>query len=106
MITGFKSKVEYLLRRRGMRNGIGYVSYYTSPRLRKYLLDREYTLATEFPKYTVDFIYLAKRDAIRIPEALTRLNIGGIIILSLGKGEIREIKKGFANEQFASQVAR
>ena len=95
MITGFKSKVEYLLRRRGMRNGIGYVSYYTSPKLRKYLLDRGYILAIEFPNYTVDFIYLARRDATKIPEALTRLNIGGIIVVSLGKGEIREIRKDY-----------
>ena len=95
MITGFKSKVEYLLRRRGMRNGIGYVSYYTSPKLRKYLLDRGYILEWNFPTHTVDFIYLAKRDVYKIPEALTRLNIGGIIVVSLGKGQIREIKKGF-----------
>lgn len=95
MITGFRSKVEYLLRRRGMRNGIGYVSYYTSPKLRKYLLDRGYVLDWDFPSYKVDFIYLAKRDATKIPEALTRLNIGGIIVLSLGKGEIREIRKGY-----------
>jgi hypothetical protein len=94
MITGFRSKVEYLLRRRGMRNGIGYVPNY-SYKLRKYLKLQGFTIEDKFPDHTVDFIYLPKREATRVPEALTKLNIGGIIVLSLGIGEIKEIRKGY-----------
>jgi hypothetical protein len=92
MKDGFNSKVENLLRKNYMRNGIGWVSQ-NSPRLREYLLDRGYVLGNSFPTYTVDWFYLSKRDTILIPKALTKLSSGGMIIVSLGEGKLNEIRK-------------
>lgn len=92
MKSGFNKKVDHLLRKNGMRNGIGWVSFH-SPRLRDYLLEQGYALGNSFPNYRVDWFYLSKKDWKLIPDALKMLMDGGMIVVSLGEGKLNELRK-------------
>jgi hypothetical protein len=94
MKLGFNKKVETILRKNLMRNGMGWVSK-LAPRLAGYLTSLKYHLVDEdtIPDYNLDFIYLTKAEWYLIPQAFTSLERSGIIILSLGEGKLNILRK-------------
>lgn len=93
MKTGFKQSVEEILRKNGMRNGVGKVSK-NSEIIRKHLTNLGYSLTDD--DFNVDFMYISRKQfrEFELQKALTKLKNCGIIVINVGNKTPLEIRKG------------
>lgn len=94
MKTGFNKKIEAILRKSGMRNGVGYVSP-TSPKLTKHLRSLGYNVTNGIGVAKFDFIVLSKAFSNQyfVEYFMDKLIPLGMIVINIGNYNLLIMRK-------------